>query len=110
MEDAVKRTQATDGVTMYARLYWIYAAIEHDRSFRDLGIPWAKMKAGFEDLVARYPSAWNINNYASFACRANDKQAFLRLLPKLTPTSLRLDAWPTGFSFDNCKESFTSRT
>ena len=110
VEDAVKRTQATDGVTMHARLYWIYAGIEHDRPFGDLGIPWARMKAGFDDLIVRYPSPWNLNNYASFACRANDKEAFLRLLPKLTPKEIRQDAWPSGFSFENCKETFTART
>jgi hypothetical protein len=110
VEDAVKRTKGTEGVTMQARLYWIYAQVEHDQSFGELGIPWSKMKAGFDDLMVRYPSAWNINNYASFACRAKDREAFLRLLPKLTPKEIRPEAWATGFSFDNCKETFTSRT
>ena len=85
VEDAVKRTRATEGATMYARLYWVFANVEFDRSFSDLGIPWPKMKSGFDDLIARYPSPWNVNNFASFACRANDKATFLKLLPKLTP-------------------------
>jgi hypothetical protein len=109
-DDSVTRTQATDGVTMNARLYWFYAEIENDQPFGELGIPWAKMKAGFDDLIIRYPTSWNINNYASFACRANDKEAFLRLLPKLSPKEIRQEAWPTGYSFETCKEAFTIRS
>jgi len=110
VDDAVARTRVTDGETLYARLYIVYAEIEFDRAFASLGIPWTRMKAGFDDMMVRYPSSWNVNLYAAYACQANDRQAFLNLLPKLTPTELRSEAWPTGFSFENCKETFTSRT
>ena len=111
VEDAVKRTTATDGATMYARLYAVYADTEYyDQKFADLGIPWSKMKTGFEDLIARYPTPRNVNLYARFACQANDKQAFLKLLPKLTPKDLRPDEWTSGYNLDNCKEMFTVRT
>jgi hypothetical protein len=109
VEDAVRRTRATDGAAMYAGLYQAYAGVEFDKPFRELGIPWAKMKAGFEDLMARYPSPWNVNHYASFACRANDKEAFLKLLPKLSSPNIRQRAWPTGYSLENCKETFMIR-
>ena len=83
---------------------------EFDQPFGSLGIPWSKMKAGFEDLIARYPTPWNINGYASLACQANDKGAFIKLLPKLTPEDIRDEAWVSGYNLENCKESFMVRT
>ena len=100
-----------EGKILYARLYWTYASIESNRHpFDDLGIPWRLMKAGFEDLLKRYPSNWNINGYARFACQAGDKATFLKLLPRLEQGALRGYAWPGGYSFDACKTTFTEKT
>jgi hypothetical protein len=109
-EKAVSQTKSTEGQSMYARMYWYYAGIENDQPFRELGIPWPLMKAGFEDLIARYPSSWNLNSYARFACEANDKSTFLQLAPRLTGENLRADAWPSGYKFETCKDAFMSRT
>ena len=95
---------------MYALLYANYADIEYDQPFDSLEIPWPKMKAGFEDLIARYPTPWNLNSFARFACQAKDKEAFLKILPKLAPVTVRPMAWPSGYSLENCKETFTRRT
>src|SRR5262249_52866439 len=51
VDDAVARTRKTEGETLYARLYIVYADIEGDRPFSSLGIPWPRMKAGFDDLM-----------------------------------------------------------
>ena len=38
------------------------------------------MKKGFEDIVERYPhSAWDMNNFAAFACRAHDGDTYRTL-------------------------------
>jgi hypothetical protein len=48
---------------------------------------WKKMKAGFDDIVKRYPDDWNYNHYAWFACVARDaattKQAFEKVGDRL---------------------------
>ena len=38
------------------------------------------MKVGFEEMMKEYPdSSWNLNNFASFACRAHDTDTYRRL-------------------------------
>ena len=82
---AVEKTRASYGDLMYARLYWELSNIEWDRDpFKELKIPWQKMKSGFDDMLKRYPdSKWNLQNYAHFACRAGDGRTFNALLPRL---------------------------
>jgi hypothetical protein len=107
---AVKLTEALEGKTLNARLYSVYAATESNRQpFSDLEIPWPLMKAGFDDLIQSYPSPWNINAYARFACQAGDKTTFLGLLPRLENV-YRVYAWPGGYSFEICKATFTQQT
>ncbi|PZV16403.1 MAG: hypothetical protein DCF22_05445 [Leptolyngbya sp.] len=43
-------------------------------------VDWKKISQGFEDIVARYPDAWNLANYARFACLAEDKAKSKALL------------------------------
>jgi hypothetical protein len=107
---AAERTKALYGNSMYAWMYMQYADVEHDQPFRELGIPWPQMKSGLEEILSKYPSTWNLNRYAYFACQANDKAAFLALLPQLTKKSLREDVWFGSYSFENCRETFTRRT
>ena len=33
---------------------------------------WSRMRAGFEKMIEDYPHKWNLNNYARFACQAED--------------------------------------
>lgn len=82
--DAVKRTKKEEGLGMYARIYW-YASqtqFQNDLFSQSLAV-WPKIKAGFEDIIAHYPDAWNINNYAKFSCLARDKQKTRELLNKI---------------------------
>jgi hypothetical protein len=103
VEASVKRTSERDGATMYARLYWILASVEHDREpFTELGIPWPKMRQGFDDLMQRYPkSQWNLNNYVYFACRAKDERTFGRIVGGIQQAIL--PAWNGAYTLDYCK-------
>lgn len=96
--DAVKRTSKTEGEGMYARIYWYASQAQFGNAlFRESVGSWPKMKAGFEDVIARYPDSWNLNNYAKFACLANDKATTAKLL-RLIGTSIELDAWKPDIS------------
>ncbi len=114
VETSVITTSVADGKSMYGRLYWLLAESEPTKDpFLDLGIPWSKMKAGFDDIMVRYPhSQWNVHHYAYFACRVRDRKTFLQLLPLLewTPEVLRYGAWRGSFTFEYCKSQFTLRT
>jgi hypothetical protein len=109
VEKSVTRTRGRDGSTMYARLYWILAAIEWNQDpFSVLGIPWVKMRQGFDDLMKRYPdSQWNLNHYAYFACRANDVKTFGRLVIGIRKPIDQ--AWSGSYSLDYCKELLLQR-
>ncbi len=109
-EASVARTRERDGSTMYARLYWILASIEWDQEpFTELGILWDKMRQGFDDLVQRYPkSQWNLNKYAYFACRANDKKTFGRIVSGIEKPDE--EAWSGSYTLVYCKELLLERT
>jgi hypothetical protein len=105
---AVARTRATEGKSMYARLYPELTTIEFDRDpFKDLGIPWSDLRAGFEDLVARYPSMKELGLFASYACRAGDGKTYRALQPKLARQDFPVAG---GHTFEACNETFLQRS
>lgn len=94
---AVRRTSDEEGRGMYARIYWYASQTEFgSQLFTKSLVAWSRMKGGFEDVVARYPDAWNLNNYARFACLAKDKRKARELL-KRTAAEIVAEAWqPSG--------------
>lgn len=100
---AVARTEATEGQSYYARLYVFVATRLRDEDlFTATAASWPKMKRGFDDLVARYPSLANKNLYATFACRARDKETVGRLLQELGD-SANLGAASPGVTTESCR-------
>ncbi|MGE0359023.1 MAG: hypothetical protein AB7P08_19115 [Burkholderiales bacterium] len=82
--DAVERTAAQEGRGMYARIYWFAAQTEYGNDlFAKSRAAWPRMKEGFDDVVARYPDPWNLNNFAKFACLASDKATTKALLERI---------------------------
>ena len=104
VNQTVEATRATDGESMYARLYWSYDGTQvHGNLFDESRADWPRMKKGFEDLLSRYPdSKWNLNNFASFACRARDGVTFARLIEAIGPW-VHPRAWRSNYSYDSCK-------
>jgi hypothetical protein len=79
---AVKNTRDQEGMTLYARLYWSAdQSLSAEERLWDVSLAsWPDMKKGFEDLMQRYPkSRRNVNSFASFACRADDRKTYLEL-------------------------------
>jgi hypothetical protein len=114
VETAVITTKPIDGNSMYARLYWHLS--DNGDCCQDMlltsGIPWQKMKSGFDDVMQRYPgSQWNRQHYAYFACRESDRKAFLELLPTLDQTVVKsFNVWRGSYTLDYCKDQFTLRS
>ena len=105
VDQVVGRTSAEDGKSMYARIYWFMNSATNldpqivGPNFR----VWPKMKAGFDDLIARHPDPWNLNHFALYACAAGDKTKLTELMTKIGAHPLR-SVWP-GSSFERCKAS-----
>ncbi len=112
--EAVKRTFAQEGWGMYARIYWAASETQFRNAlFKDSSAQWPNMKKGFEDVIARYPDVWNLNNYAKFACLARDKPKTRELLNRIQsnfvtqiwePPALR--QWCIDTSRDDTSEVF----
>ena len=101
---AVKRTAAADGQGLYAHVYWsVYQRIG---SAEFLAEPYrssiiSQMKAGFEDVLKRYPDDWNRNVYARFACEVHDIDLFISQARQFNGVPIK-DAWPEHL-FLGCK-------
>jgi hypothetical protein len=92
-QDAVKRTRQLEGAGMYARIYWYASEDDFENNiFTNSLAAWTRMKAGFDDILARYPDGWNLNNYAKFACLARDMPT-TRALIERTSSNVMPDAW-----------------
>ena len=68
--------------SLYARVYWHLTS--------------------FESLMRSYPkSRWNLNVFASFACRADDAATYGPLRTRIGK-GVWFDAWPTNYSIEVC--------
>jgi hypothetical protein len=100
---AVERTRETEGDSMYARIYWVASQSQYGSSlFYTSAAQWALMRSGFEDVVKRYPDAWNYQNYAHFACEAGDDRTLEKLLSHHVQAPILPDAWIGEASYEEC--------
>lgn len=106
--DAVRRTRASEGESMYARIYWFAAQGAYSKTlFWRTHASWERMRQGFEDIVQRYPDQWNLHNYARFACDAQDRDTLATLLPRLkvqANMTLLESAWGSRKRFEECSQ------
>jgi hypothetical protein len=94
---AVARTKEQDGMGMYARIYWSFTDAFED-VVQELRVDWKTMKTAMRDVLERYPDAWNIRNFAVFACKARDRAEAIRLLSMLKDHEIAVGDPPQGFS------------
>ncbi len=90
---AVNRTQAQEGLGMYARLYWYASQTQYgDKLFTNSKVDWPMMKRGMDDVLGKYPDQWNINNFAKLACVKEDPIKTANLLDRIVGKPI-LEAW-----------------
>ncbi|MBR0566084.1 hypothetical protein J5J83_08145 [Azoarcus sp. L1K30] len=106
-KDATNATRKAQGQAMYARVYWYLDQLVYEgKLFEKSNAHWADMKQGFEDMVERYPAAWNLNAYAYFACQAGDYNTMNQVLGRLRG-QLIFSVWASrkgfgGVNYENC--------
>jgi hypothetical protein len=101
-DHAAARTKATDGNALYARIYWFVYADVTPQSWAGKDVDWRRIRAGFDDMVKRYPEPWNLNFYARAACDVGDKPTARRLLA-VVGDQLVPEAWPNRGAWSRCK-------
>ncbi len=101
---AVEHTQSVEGWSLYARIYWYASETQFgDLIFQDTQAAWPRMNQGFEDIIARHPDAWNLSNYAKFACLAQDKPKARELLERIGDEVIT-DAWHSEERFKQFRD------
>lgn len=100
---AVELTKKQEGLGMYARIYWCASQTQYGKHlFMDSNVVWKKMKQGIDDVLKRYPDQWNINNFALFACLANDKAKARELFTRITNPMYRV-VWDSESDYQQHK-------
>lgn len=107
VNDSVARTSAGEGEAFYAWLYMDIAPKVRGDLFETTLASWPRMKKGFEDMLAHHPDVWNKNLYATWACRARDKETTARLLVELGDRA-KLGAASEGITTESCRRFASS--
>ena len=114
--DAFVRAQVaaasnTEGEALYTHLYWeIDARGGYElRFFEDSLVDWSRMRAGFEALLKKYPEKLNRASFASYACRAGDGSAYLKLRKDISKSDF-FEVAPPGVSLEVCDARFITST
>ena len=104
---AAQASQATQKQSLYARVYWYVSQVEGNpgKMFRSTKVQWRKMRAGFDELMEMWPkSGWNLNNYAAFACRAEDAETYGRLRRSIGEQNYFPQAWGAQANIPACDQ------
>lgn len=100
---AVTQTRKADGEGMYARIFWTFRD-GIDTEFSGPDVDWKRIRAGFEDIVKRYPDRSNLNAYALLACRAQDVPTTRRVLLRIKG-DVQQDVWKDRATYQRCVEA-----
>jgi len=95
------RLKATEGDSLYARLYT--GVIAGGANLQETKIVWPRMRSSLEDLVSRYPDVAHRNLAASYACAYQDAAYFKAALQRLRADEINPAAWLRGIDPETCK-------
>ncbi len=90
------------GDELYARIVWRLASY-YKPLFKESAVSWPLLKNGFEELRRRYPeSLWTLNEYASLAVKADDRETARRLFKEINGR-FQMSVWTTWDNVANAK-------
>lgn len=91
---AAERAGPQRGPAVYAELYSEAAKDQFEHQlFADSGAQWPRMKDGWQQLLDRFPTAYNVNRFAYLACIARDRPTLVELLPRTGGERFERRAW-----------------
>lgn len=86
---------------LYARIYWSASGDFYKSPFVEKQVDWPLMSRGIDDVLAKYPSDWNLQNFAYFSCQAGDKAKTRSLMDRIKlPIEIR--AWWKVEAYEQC--------
>ena len=81
---AIRFSSQTEPYALYARIYWYASQTQYGLNlFSDSDVVWSDMRRGINSVLLEFPDQWNIQNFAVFACVANDVELTRDLLNRI---------------------------
>ncbi|MBD8696658.1 DUF4034 domain-containing protein [Stenotrophomonas sp. CFBP 13718] len=103
-QQTVRRTRATEGTSLYARIYWVAINTQFDMDFPgNSRVDWPTMSRSMDDVLQQYPAEWNIQNFAYFSCLAGDREKTAALVRRMREPA-DMDAWPSQEAYQECRD------
>lgn len=99
---AMRETGGSEGLSVYARVYWSVVDDYRDRLFIDSKANWPLLRRGFQEMLALYPDNRNRNAFALFACIAGDMENAHRMLEQIQDQVVDT-VWVNHQSADVCR-------
>jgi hypothetical protein len=96
---AVSKTRATDGTTLYGRVYTINGFYY---LFRESHAQWPRLFNALQGMQQLYPDPRNENKFALYACIAEDRKWTAIMMPQIEK-SPDMDIWKTKTYFEGCR-------
>lgn len=99
---SAEATKASDGLGLYARIYWFAYEDCVETLRRCTHVDMKLLRASMRDVAVRYPDAWNYNNFAWILCANEDligANDYLRRLSGDPPSK----PWPDAQTYYACK-------
>jgi len=107
-EQARQKPIGTPQFEVYARLYWIYAALEGNQAdiFKDAFARPEDVSLGIASAVKRYPrSDYLVNVAGRLACQSGQRLEYLTFHSAL-PKRYSASAWSPNFTVESCDRKF----
>ena len=88
----------------YARYYLMANDIIYrDSLFYSSNLDWSLLSKSIDKVLKKYPTQYNINNFAYLSCLSNNKDKTIELMNKITDKSI-LKIWKNNENFNRCNE------
>lgn len=100
-----ERTRSAEGEQVYARLVQHALETKHGhRLFEKLHVDWNRLKAGYRQMIERFPSAKNAQQLAMLACLKGDWTSAAEVFRTRDEAPSR-EVWGQPFAYKSCRES-----
>ena len=103
-KDALFETRDRRGAVLYTRIYWA-TGVDRDGRYLMHKRPanWTYLVNGMDEILEKYPSQWNINHFAYFACLRGDIRSTKKYMEMIEGPIIS-KVWNKQSNYDFCSK------
>jgi len=102
-QEIVQVNEGVEKDEVYARFYLIAKKDMYKNGlFYASGINWKNMSTSMDKILEKYPSQYNINNFAYISCLSGDKEKTAKLIDKIADGPM-MSIWKNNNIYEKCK-------